>query len=217
MTIAHVRRLPAVGARASRLVITSDMWILFISRGAINVGFYTLFGFLFFFVRETLGVADARTTTGILFIAFTIAGVAGAALAGRPADRYDKRVVVSVAAIAIGVAVGAFASAPNFPIALGAAIASGIAWGAFFTADWALAYAVLPRGAMAAAMGVWNLAAVIPQVLAPIITAPLVLAIDATHPGLGPRIALVLVIVEFAAGTLILWRLPRRDASGAPQ
>jgi MFS family permease len=177
------------------------------SRGLINVGFYTLFGFLFFFVRESLGVTDARTTTGILFLAFTISGVAGAALAGRPADRADKRVVVSVACVAIMFAVGAFAAAPNVRIALGCAIFSGAAWGAFFTADWAIAYAVLPREAMASAMGVWNLAAALPQIAAPAITAPLVTTLDARAAGLGPRAALLCVIVEFALGTAWLWRL----------
>jgi hypothetical protein len=92
-------------------------------------------------------------------------------------------------------------------VAFGAAVAAGIAWGAFFTADWAIAYAVLPPGALAAAMGVWNLAAALPQVIAPAITAPLVAAFDARSPGLGPRVALIAVIVEFALGAAWLWRL----------
>jgi len=133
--------------------------------------------------------------------------VLGAAVAGRPADRLDKRVVVSVACAAIAVAVGAFAAAPTFAVALVCAIGSGAAWGAFFTADWAIAYAVLPRAALASAMGVWNLAAAIPQVIAPVITAPVVDYFDARSAGLGPRVALVCVIVEFAIGTAWLWRL----------
>ena len=52
-------------------------------RGAINVGF-TLFGFLFFFVRVA-GVSDARTTTSSCS-SRSVAGIIGAALAGRPAD-----------------------------------------------------------------------------------------------------------------------------------
>jgi MFS family permease len=215
VTILHLRRLGPVSARSAPLRLTRDVRTVLLSRGAINVGFYTLFGFLFFFVRETLHVADARTTTGILFIAFTLAGVAGAALAGWPADRYDKRLVVTVAAVAIALAVGAFAAAPDVRVAVAAAVASGAAWGAFFTADWAIAYAVLPRGAMAAAMGVWNLAAAIPQVLAPLLTAPLVAAVDARSPGLGPRIALLLVIGEFAVGAIWLWRLPPQRVSDA--
>jgi MFS family permease len=207
VTDTHVARLPRSHTAAAPLRIDADMRTILVSRSLINVGFYTLFGFLFFFVRESLGVADARTTTGILFLAFTIAGVAGAALAGRPADRLDKRVVVSLACAAIALSVGAFATASTFAVALPCAIASGAAWGAFFTADWAIAYAVLPRAALASAMGVWNLAAALPQVAAPAITAPLVDYFDARRAGLGPRIALICVIVEFVIGTVWLWRL----------
>lgn len=211
LTLSHVRRLPRTNARAVPFRLTRDVTTVLLSRGAINVGFYTLFGFLFYFVRESLRVADPRTTTGLLFIAFTVAGVGGAALGGPAADRYDKRLVVSVAAAAIALAVGAFAVAPNLLVAFLAAAASGLAWGAFFTADWAIAYAVLPRGAMAAAMGIWNLAAAIPQIIAPSITAPLVRALDARQAGLGPRGALLAVIVEFVLGAVLLWRLPARS------
>ncbi|HYZ17684.1 MAG TPA: MFS transporter [Candidatus Acidoferrum sp.] len=207
LTDSYLATLPPVRGAAGRLRLDAAARTVFASRALINVGFYTLFGFLFFFVRESLGIADARTTTGVLFLAFTIAGVAGAALAGRPADRLDKRVVVTVACIAIVLAVGTFAAAPTLPVALACAVASGIAWGGFFTADWAIAYAVLPRATMASAMGVWNLAAALPQIVAPAITAPVVAAFDARSFGLGPRVALICVIVEFALGTAWLWRL----------
>jgi MFS family permease len=209
VTLAHLRRVPPISVRIAPLKLSADMWTVLVSRGAINTGFYTLFGFLFFFVRQTLHVANARTTTGVLFIVFTIAGVAGAALAARPADRTDKRLVISIAAAGIAISVGAFAAAPNVVVASLAAAASGVAWGAFFTVDWAIAYAVLPRSSMATAMGVWNLAATIPQILAPAITAPLVAATNARRPGLGPRLALALVAVEFVAGAALLWRLKR--------
>jgi MFS family permease len=210
ISLAHLRTLAPIRPRRVPFRLTRDVIILLISRGAINVGFYTLFGFLFFFVAESLGVRDTRTVTGVLFIAFTVAGVGGAALAGRAADRTDKRVVVNVAAGAIAIAVGAFAAAPTLAVAFVAALGAGFAWGAFFTADWAIAYALLPRGAMAAAMGVWNLAAALPQVIAPALTAPLVAALDARARGSGPRAALALVAVEFVAGALLLWLIPRR-------
>ena len=214
VTLTHLWALPASVARTEPLRLTRDVVALLVSRGAINVGFYTLFGFLFFFVSESLRVADARTTTGLLFIAFTLAGAAGAALAARPADRYDKRAVVGVAAIAIAASVGAFAIAPNLTVAYAAALASGVAWGAFFTADWAIAYAMLPPGGMAAALGVWNLAAVIPQIVAPALTAPLVALVDARSPGNGPRVALALVAVEFVLGAALLWLIPAERVNG---
>ncbi|MDB5042920.1 MAG: major facilitator superfamily 1 [Candidatus Eremiobacteraeota bacterium] len=206
-TDAYARTLPGSRETVRPLRLDTNAWIVIASRALINIGFYTLFGFLFFFVRESLGVADARTTTGILFLAFTIAGVGGAAAAGVPADRLDKRIVVTIACLAIGIAVGAFAAAPTFAVALVCAIAAGAAWGAFFTADWAIAYAVLPSAALASAMGVWNLAAAVAQVAAPAITQPVVSFYDARSAGLGPRVALMCVIVEFALGTALLWRV----------
>ena len=56
-------------------------------------------------------------------------------------------------------------------------------------------------------MGIWNLAATAAQIVAPGITAPLVRIADARSAGLGPRLALLCVIVEFALGTLVLWRV----------
>jgi MFS family permease len=208
-------RSPAIAAAPLRF--DANVRTVLASRAFINLGFYTLFGFLFFFVRESLGAPDARTTTGILILAFTIAGVIGAAVAGRPADRLDKRLVVTVACIAIAISVGAFAAAPTVAVSLVCAIASGVAWGAFFTADWSIAYAVLPRDAMAKAMGVWNLALAVPQVAAPAITGPLVAALDARRAGLGPRVALICVIVEFAIGTAWLWRLRLSRTRDAPR
>jgi MFS family permease len=220
LTDSYVAHLPSAHAVTAALRVDRNMWTVLVSRALINVGFYTLLGYLFFFVRESLRVsaADARTLTGILFLAFTISGVAGAAFAGRPADRVDKRVVVSLACTAIAIAVGAFAFAPTFNVALICAIGSGTAWGAFFTADWAIAYAVLPRAALASAMGVWNLASALPQIAAPAITGPVVTFFDARSAGLGPRVALILVIVEFVLGTAWLWRLrlARPGATPAP-
>jgi MFS family permease len=210
----YVADLPRAFEAPKPLRLDANVRTVLVSRALINVGFYTLFYYLFFFVHDALRIADARTVTAYLFLAFTVAGVGGAALAGRAADRYDKRAVVSVACVAIALAVGTFAAAPNAGVAFACAIGAGLAWGAFFTADWAIAYAVLPRTALASAMGVWNLAATVPQLIAPAITGVLVARIDPHGAGIGARIALVLVVVEFVLGTAWLWRL-RLPAIGA--
>jgi MFS family permease len=200
------------GARAPGLRLRGPLGTLLISRGLINVGFFTLLGFLLFFVRDSLGVqgADAvKTQTALLFISFTVAAIAGAIAAARPTDRYDKRAVVSVAVAVIVLALALLAMAPNLGVAYAAAVLAGAAWGAFVTADWALASAVLPGGAMATAMGIWNVATTVPQILAPLLTAPLVERASALSPGLGPRLAVALSLLEFAAGAIFIWRLPR--------
>jgi MFS family permease len=222
VTALHVRALDAretpVNGTAPRTAPTlaspgarSALAALLVSRGLVNLGFFTLLGFLLFFVRDALGVrgADVTTQTALLFLSFTLAAVAGAALAAAPADRYDKRLVVTVAVGVIVAALAALAASTSLASAYAAATLAGIAWGAFVTADWALASAVLPPGAMATAMGVWNVATALPQVAAPLLAAPLVARISAAHAGAGPRGAVVLALVEFAAGAAAVWRLPR--------
>ncbi len=205
----YVARLPRAFAPPAPLRVDANVRTVLASRALINLGFYTLFYYLFFFVHDSLRVADAHAFTGYLFVAFTVAGVGGAALAGRAADALDKRIVVSASCAAIVLTVGTLAGAPDARVAFGAALAAGVAWGAFFTADWAIAYAVLPRDALASAMGVWNLAATLPQIAAPALAGFAIARLDPHRTGLGPRIALVLVIVEFILGTVWVWRLPR--------
>jgi hypothetical protein len=50
----------------------------------------------------------------------------------------------------------------------------------------------------------------LPQILAPALTTPLVERMNALQPGAGPRVAVGLAIVEFTAGALWLYRLPRQ-------
>lgn len=216
VTFTHVRRLAMqpstrVPFRADRVFIT-----LLVSRGTINLGFFTLLDYLLFYVQQSLGVSgtDAvRLQTALLFLTFTLSAIAGAALAARPSDRYDMRLVATVANVAIVAALAVLAPAHEVRVAFAAAALAGVAWGAFFTADWALACALLPRGAMATAMGVWNVATAGPQIVAPLLTGPLVVHYNAVAFGLGPRAAIVLSLVEFAAGTALLWRLPATRAA----
>ncbi|GAC1303021.1 MAG: MFS transporter [Vulcanimicrobiaceae bacterium] len=216
-TIAHIARRPLLGAAADahegreRLALRGPLGILLLSRGSINVGFFTLLGFLLFFVRDALGVSAAalETQTALLFLTFTLAAVGGSVAAARPSDRYDKRLVVTVAIAVVVGALAALARAQTLPEAYVAATCAGVGWGAFVTADWALATAVLPKRAMATAMGVWNIATTVPQVIAPLATAPLLERLGAAHAGVGARGAIVLAMCEFAAGAAFVWRLPR--------
>jgi len=212
VTLAHTRGLagePAASA-GGPVRLGGPLGALLLSRGTINVGFYTLLGFLLFFVRDALGVhgAATQTQTGLIFLTFTLLAVGGAALAAGPSDRYDKRLVISLSVGVVALALGGLAVAQTLPVAYLAAGLAGAAWGAFVTADWALAAVVLPPGAMATAMGIWNVGTAVPQIVAPLLTTPLVLRLDAVHPGLGTRAAIVLSLVEFVIGGALIWRLP---------
>ena len=165
-------RLPRARDAAAPLRLDANARTVLASRAFINLGFYTLFAILVLLRRGVAGRGHPRTTNGILDPVFTVAGVLGAALAGKPADRMDKRGRGDGRLRGDPRSRRAFAAAPSAPVALVRALASGRP-GRLHTADWAIAYSVLPREAMARAIGVWNLAAALPQVAAPIVTARL--------------------------------------------
>ena len=150
-TASHV---PAATAREP-FAVSGAFRTLLASRTAINFGFYTLLGFLFFFVAGSLGVpaGAVRTTTALLFLTFTLGNVLGALAGAKPVDRFDKRAVVFAANGVVGIGMLGLMLTPGVGWAFVFAAIAGIAWGTYFIADWALACTVLPRSAMAFAMG----------------------------------------------------------------
>ncbi len=214
VTSAHARGLPLRDSAepSGGLRLTRPFVDLFISRALIYVGFYTLLGYLLFYVEAVLGttaLADAKRQTGILLVSFTIVGALGAAIASRPSDRLDKRLVATIGAAAFIVALALFIAAHGFAGAVAATLVAGVGWGVFLVADWAIACRVLPSGAMATAMGLWNLAVVLPQIVAPALTTLVLAHFALTGGSLAPRVAFALALGETLVGIAWLWRLSR--------
>jgi MFS family permease len=208
VSAAYARRLQMKPRRVEVSVrATLALVALLFSRGLINIGFFTLLGFLAFYVRDTLG-SSSVAQVGLIFLVFTLAGIAGAVASARVTDRVDKRAVISVSVAVIAIALAVLAFASSFAIAYAGAVLAGFAWGAFTTADWALATTTLPQGTMATAMGVWNVATTIPQVIAPLATGPLVNYYNAKQFGLGPRVAIGIALGEFLLGGAAIWLVP---------
>jgi MFS family permease len=214
ITCAHIRglELRAVPARdRSRPRVTRAFVDLFISRALIYVGFYTLLGYLLFYVEGVLGMAAlpaARRETGILIVTFTLVGALGAALAARPSDRLDKRLVATLGAAAFIGALALFIGSASFAGAIAATLLAGVGWGVFLVADWAIACRLLPLDSMAAAMGIWNLAIVVPQIVAPALTTAVLQELHLSGGRGGPQVAFALALGETLLGAAWLWRLP---------
>jgi maltose/moltooligosaccharide transporter len=213
VTAAQVRSAsPLPVAPHGRLVVGRSFADLFVSRVFVYAGFYTLLGYLLLYVSRVLGVASpsgARLESGILILAFTAIGVAGAAAASAPTDRLDKRLVATVGGVAFCAALLVFVLLPSPAAAAAATAIAGLGWGVFLVADWAIACRLLPAGAMATTMGVWNLAVLLPQIGAPVLTTLVLQRLSATAGPAGPRIAFLLAAGETLLGIAWLWRLSR--------
>jgi MFS family permease len=197
---------------------------LFVSRALVYVGFYTLLGYLYYYVRSVYvrgapEIRDLRLVvheTGILILIFTVTGAIGAAIAARPSDRADKRLVASIGGGVFALALLAFIVLPPSIAMYAAIVAAGAAWGVFLVADWALACRIVPRNALARSMAIWNLAVVGPQIAAPLFTTVVLARIGAIASPDAARIAFALAVVETVCGIAWLWRLPEAFARNLP-
>lgn len=205
--LAGVRR--ALGGDANfRLVLQSRL--------IINVGFYLVVNFLLFYVQYSLNFEDVAKTTTILLSCMVVGGLVGGLVVGPQADRRSKRGLIYLTCGTTAVGMAGFAAAPAqalVPACLFAVLA-GFGFGGFSVVDWSLACNLAPRASSALSMGIWNLAAVVPQVIATGIFGP---ASDALASTLGPapayRLVFASVIVFLALGSFRLRNLRERDSS----
>lgn len=212
-TWAHVRglNLQPQPARVP-LRVTRAFVDLFVSRALVYVGFYTLLGYLLFYVGAMPGspsLVQAKQLSGILILLFTLAGAVGAAVSARPSDRHDKRLVATVGGGIVMAALVVFVLSSAMAGAVAATLIAGTGWGIFLVADWAIACRVLPSGALATSMGIWNLALIVPQIVAPALTTAVIARLGLATSAQGPRAAFVLALGETFVGIAWLWRLSR--------
>jgi MFS family permease len=206
----HVMRLPLREAVAEPLRISRTLVDLLISRALLFLGFYTLLFYLYYYVAQTLHVpeAQAKMHTGVLLLLFTVAGAIGAAIAARPADRFDRRFVAMAGAFVFAISLAVFVFVQSV-MAIGfCAVAAGGAWGVMLTADWALGSALLPKNALATAMAIWNLALIVPQILAPSLTTAILHTFHLLQAQQSARTAFMIATIEVFAGGIWLLRLP---------
>lgn len=214
LTVTHMARLTPRAIPMLRGILPRGALDLFISRAVLWVGFYTILGYMFFYVRDTLHIGAAQRVTGVVILIFTLSAAAGAAVAGRPADRLDRRLVVNIGTGIVAIALIAFGFLRDVHALYGTAAFAGAGWGAFLTADWALGCAILPQNVMATAMGVWNIAVAGSQIVAPALATALLLGLRPPAET-APLYAFGLATFEVLLGTFWIWRLPRLAESSS--
>lgn len=214
-TVAHIRGLEMPRMERRALRVDRAFTDLFISRAFVFLGFYTLLGYLFFFVRSSVAGAT-KEATGVLILIVTVSAAAGAIAAARLTARMDRRAVAFAGGAAFICALLAFLASRNMTQLAASALLAGVAWGVFITADWALGCRFLPRHALATAMAVWNLALLAPQILAPVIATALISSLHQAQSAAAPRTAFLAAMCEVAVGIAWIWRLPASQRSVEP-
>ncbi|MCE1246317.1 MAG: MFS transporter [Firmicutes bacterium] len=182
-----------------------DFTWIFISRFLVNIGFYIALGFLMYYIKDCLRIKEYETYTGILIMTITAAGILASIPAGIIADRYSKKMLILITAGITAIMTFVFVFMGNFTIIAISGFILGVAFGAFSVIDWAFACNYIPEGKGGSYMAFWNLAFVIPQIIAPLIAGyPSDLLNAAYGHGAGYRVALMAAALFIGAGALAI-------------
>lgn len=187
-----------------------DFAWMFVTRGLVMLGFYTMITFLQFFIKDTLNLSpqQAAQATGRLGAVVVAAGALVSLGAGWTSDHVGRRAIVSASGMFLGLTGLGLLFQPPFTVLLGIGILFGIGYGAFTSVDWALAVDVLPSGHSAAKdLGIWAIANTLPQVLAPATAGPLLDAFNLQSANRGYTVIFSIAVVYVVLGSLLVWKI----------
>ncbi|WP_436524516.1 MFS transporter [Actinoplanes sp. HUAS TT8] len=200
-----IHREPARVAEKTRITLRwpgSQFAWAWLIRFLLNLVNALVLVYLFYYLSDEIGVADAATWVLVLTVVNVLfAGIFGFA-GGVLSDRWERRkIFVAVAAVVLAAGTALLALVPVVAVAIAASVLVGAGWGAYVAVDMAVITQVLPDAETRATMlGVANIAGTLPQLLAPVIAAPIV-----TRLGGYPT----LYLLTAAIAVLALVCLPR--------
>ena len=150
-----------------------DFFWAFLGRLLLYTGYFAVTGYQLFILSDYIGLGLKAATAAIpIFGLASLASIiVSIVISGPLSDRFERRkIFVFISSVLVGVAMLIPIVAPTFVGWLLFAIISGLGFGAFQAVDQALMSEVLPSAkSFAKDLGVVNIAATLPQTIAPAI------------------------------------------------
>jgi MFS family permease len=156
--------------------------------------------YLLFYLQDGIGYPEPAKGQTMLIGLYGLGTLLTAVVGGRLSDRSGRRkIYVLWASLVMAAAALVLAFVPTFPAAAIAALVLGLGYGVYLAVDQALITQVLPTAEdRARDLGIINIANAAPQVLAPVIAAPLV-----TRFGGYPALYTAVAVSTALAGILV--------------
>jgi len=160
-----------------------SFYFVILTRLLEQMGYYTVLPFFQYFIQDVIYNSDAdsldeaKKYSSLLLGVIVVVSLPASIIAGTISDKRGRKPMVIMSMLIMTVAVGAMVGLcyyKSLPLLFACAVVFGIGYGSFLAVDWALALDSLPEGSdIAKDMGIWHVAFVLPQVIAPIIAGQL--------------------------------------------
>ncbi len=180
-----------------------DFGWAWLTRFLLNLGNSIAIVYLLYFLQDEVGHDDPDSGVFVLTAIYAVTLLSTVVAGGIWSDRAGRRrVFVCWAGVVMAVAALILAFWPTWPGSMLAAGVLGLGFGVYLSVDFALMTEVLPAaGDRGKDLGVINIANSLPQVLAPVVAAPIV-----THLG-GYPVLYVLSALVGVAGSVLVYRI----------
>jgi Na+/melibiose symporter-like transporter len=193
-------------------------WVL-ITRFLANMGIWSVFAFLLYYITDVLGIAPAAAVTlqAVLMGAGAVMAIPASLVGTRLADRHG---IVRLVRITNWIMAGAalcyvlIAWHPQLALVVPVVLVFAAANGAYGAVDWALALQVLPAGQDSGKdMGIWHVSMVLPQMLGPAMTGWLITELTTMMSGrFAYTVAFAIAALWFTLAALLVGRVRLRCA-----
>jgi MFS family permease len=179
-------------------------WV-FLTRIFIMLGIYTLQDFFAYFIKDVIGFENFEQVTGITLMIMSIFSVISVFAAGYYSDRFGRKKIVYAAGAIMAMSAAIFIFTGSYFMVIVLGILFGFGFGAYTSVDWALATDVLPpTNSYAKDMGIWNMASVLPQIIAPVVAGPILDYFNMFRSNFGYSSVFATVVIYFILGTVLL-------------
>jgi MFS family permease len=194
------------------------LWVL-VSRLAILMATGTFQPFVYFFLKDSLGLAgDTAAAVVPLAGLVVLVAVVSAVPGGRLTERWGRVRTVRAAAAIGTLGSFAFALAPSYESLFIMAIPFGAALGIFLAADWALMVDLVPQAESGRYLGLSNTVTAGAALLAVAIGGPIADLVNQWSFGAGYRAIFALAGIEFLIGVVTLLRVSEpRGGTARPE
>lgn len=185
-----------------------DFGWLFLTRFLVMVGFYAVYLFLEYYLKDVLHMENYATATMTVVMAVLVGSVVATFAAGWLSDRTGRKALVFVAGILMATTCVVLIAARSYALVVAFGVVFGIGYGAYLSVDWALAVDVLPTAKNAAKdLGIWSIAVTLPQVLVTALGGPVLDAYNRASPGLGYTVVFAAAIACLVLGSVLVWKI----------
>ena len=190
--------------------LLADMWVdprqfpdfawVWGTRFFVICGIWMVQPYLLYYMRDVVGASSPETATGAMMAVMLVSATFTGWLAGLFSDRLGRKIVVYVSNAALALAILLLLLSHSMTFTLTVGLIFGLGYGAYYSVDWALACDVLPDQENAGRyLGVWNIAMVLPQTVAPVLAGTLLARVGQTASGHYARDGYAVVFVLAAA------------------